>query len=32
MNIKSILGDLRGERDRIDRAIAVIAGLNFNRT
>ena len=28
MNINSILGDLRAERDRIDRAIAAIEGLN----
>ena len=28
MNINSILGELRAERDRIDRAIAAIEGLN----
>jgi hypothetical protein len=28
MNINSILAELRAERDRIDRAIAAIEGLN----
>jgi len=28
MNINSILGELRAERDRIERAIAAIEGLN----
>jgi len=28
MNINSILGELRAERDRLDRAIAAIEGLS----